>query len=461
MSLLAGFVLLAAQALEIHVDPRGGDDKGDGSVDRPFATIHRALALQALAPQRETVVRLGLGHFGADRGETLPILLPANVKIVGAGSKVCEVTGPIELPIFVLPASGTVSIESLVVRGGAVAFQATKSEGSDRKSTLDVSLVDVAVEECPLGIDLAAARGRLALRGDGLRMRATQKGLVAAGAAELALSLRRSLFAGGTDGIELTTEGAPEEGPSHALELIDCRFDGPEVAGLARRGKDGRNRAPRPWRIERCSFRGGRFGLLLELPGGDVPLEVVDCTFEECADVGLSSAGSGAGSGGEGARPTKLERCRFRWNAIGAQLHDVGGGVELADCRFEDSIGAGLSFASFGKAPLRLRAERCLLARNGAGVTGVCVAAERLDAELDRCTIADNARSGVQRARGPVSFRLSRCVVAGNRRDLDGLAEDATVDCFVGGDPGFVDRAGRDWRLQPGSPARAAGGAFE
>ncbi len=451
----------APDRLEIHVDARRGDDRGDGSSDQPFATIRKALALHAKTPERGAVLHLGLGHYGADTNEALPVRLPANVRLVGYGSRICEIVGVAGQPVIEAPASGAIAVESVALRDGSVGVAAA---AGDARSTADVTLVDVAIEDCERGVDLSPARGAVALRADGLRVRKAKEGLLAGGAAALTLALTRSSFVACREGVVLSTEGAPDEGPSQSLTLRSCRFDGNDEAGLVRRGKDGRSRATTPWLVESSSFRGSRIGLSLEIPGADVPFVIRDCLFAENENFGLALVGSGDALQGS----STIVGCRFRWNGVGAQLLTLGRELDLVDCRFEDSIGVGLSFGNWVGDRSILRATRCLFARNGgAGIFGLCEREDGIDVALDGCTIADNRGSGIERKnrkRGSGPWLLTNCVVAGNAPDLVKIEPAELRDCFVGGDPRFVDRAGRDYRLADDSPARAGGavpGAFD
>ena len=445
-----------SETMHLHVSQRGGSDAADGSADRPFATIRRALELAARFPERRSTIQLGIGHYGPDTGESFPIRLRDRVRLAGSGSRSCEIVGLPDLPVIELPASGSVTLESVVLRGGSSGIAAAAGCDADR---LEAAVVDVAIEGGAAGVDLARARGRIALRADGLRVsRASGPGLAAAGAAALELTLDRCSFRECREGVAISCDGAPPEGPDHALVARDCRFEGNELSGLVRQGADGRNRAAAPWRLESCLVRGSRIGVALEIPGGDIPFLLRDCEFVENEIFGLSMVGSGDPL--EGA--ARVEACRFRWNGVGAQILTMGRPLELVECRFEDSVGIGLHFGNWVGERSVLRAQRCIFACNGAaGLFVLCEREDGIDVSLDRCTVVDNRGSGVERRnrqRGSGPFRLARCVVAGNSPDLARIDAAELHDCAVGGDPRFVDRAARDWRLAPDSPARGEEG---
>jgi hypothetical protein len=444
--------------MEVNVSQSDGSDTaGDGSAERPFATLRRALERRAKEPERRAGIRLGLGSYGGDRGDAFPMRLPDHTRIVGFGSHTCELVGREGQPLFELPADGTVAIESLLLRGASAAIVAAAGDG---KSAVELALVDVAIDGCARGIDFAPARGRVALRADGLRVSHARSGLAASGAAELTLSLDDCEFAACDDGVAITSDGAPAAGPWQAVALRECRFDGNAGSGLVRRGSDGRNRAPQPWTIESSCFRGNRCGLSFEIPGGDVPFRIGDCVFTGNDVAGMAIVGSGAALAGT----SRVEGCRFRWNGVGAQLLTMGRPLEVERCRFEDSTGIGLNVGNWVGDHSSLRARRCLFAHNGAaGLFGVCEREHGIDVALDRCTVVDNRGGGVaseDEGHGSETWRLTRCIVAGNATDLENVAQTGVKECLVGGDPRFRDRAARDYRLAADSPARTADGVL-
>lgn len=462
MTPFAPLLLLVAALLaridavpRIHVDARRGKDAtGDGSAELPFQTLAKAIALRAAMEEPWVEIALAVGFHGEASGEALPVLLPAGVRVVGAGSESCELGGREGQPVVVLPKEGRVALESVALRGGAIGI-ACEPGG---RAPLEVELVDVRIEGSATALDLRSAAGPLALQADGLRTRATGVGLHADAGAPLNLALRRCLFAGGEEGLLLDDGRAQADGPARELSLSDCRFEGCANAGFVRRGGDGRERVTLPWRFERCEFRGARFGLALELPGGDVPLQVRDCRFEGNANFGASLVGSGEVR--EGA--TRFERCTFRWNGIGAQFLATGRPIEVDGCRFEDSIGIGLMVGNFTGARASLRLRDSLVAANGAtGLFVICERPDGLAVAVERCTIADNRGAGVEKKNrkfGTSALALARCVVAGHAADLVKLEPAEFAGCHVGGDPRFRARERRDYRLADDSPARDAEG---
>jgi len=443
--------VVARATPQLWVDARRGDDAaGDGSADRPWKTLAKAFATRERMEEAWVEVRLHVGAALAAGGEPFPLLLPAGVRLVGWGSQVSELVGNEGQPVVVLPKEGRVALESVVVRGGATGI-ATQAGG---KGTLEVALVDVVIEKSAVAIDLTAAEGTLVVRGDGVRTAATSIGLHADAGARLELDLARSTFRGGEQGLLIDDGRAKGDWPARAVRLDGCRFDGNESAGFVRRGVLGGEPAAPPWRLDRCEFRGARIGLALEIPGGDVPLAVRDCLFRENANFGASLVGSGALLPGE----LLFERCDFRWNGVGAQLLATGRTTTLRDCRFEDSIGIGLEFGTFTGEHARLAATRCLFARNGAaGLFAICERPEGMEVVIEQCTAVDNRGSGFERKNrkfGSGTVRLARSIACGNAADLVKIEAAETVGCFVGGDPRFVDRARRDYRLAADTPAR-------
>lgn len=452
-----------AQDLVLRVSERTGDDvAGDGSIDRPFATLKRALELHARAFDRRLELRIDLGHYGADRGETLPIRLPKQTRVIGPGSRSCEIVGGHDKPIFELPRGGTVTIEGVALRAATSAIVAPAGM---QGAFLDVVLADVWVEQSDVAVDLLPGSGRIALRADGLRVAKAQTGIATRGEAELFLTLEGCEFIECGEGVAISSDGAPDDGPRQELTVRGCRFDRNRSVGLVRRGADGRNRSRKPWKIERSEFRGSAIGLSFESPGGDVPFLIADCDFVANENFGLAIAGGGASPiRRDSETESRIEDCRFRWNGVGAQVLSLGRPLQVNFCRFEDSMGTGIHYGQLsGERTQTLRVGRSLFVRNGAGFVTLGESEEGLDVFIYRCTFADNRGGGVERRGrygGKGSFLLEDSIVSGNGRDLLGIDAATATRCLVGGDPRFVDRTARDYRPAPDSPARTADGVI-
>ncbi len=447
----------AAAPPRLWIDARRGKDVGgDGSQEQPFQTIAKALSVRALMEEEWVELRLQVGFYAAASGEPMPVVLPSGVRLVGYGPGSCELGGKEGQPVVLLPRHGRVAIESVALRGGSVGIEAQPG-GS---APLEVQLVDVRIEEVPVAVELSAAQARVHLRADGLRTKAASIGLHAGAGAPLSIDLSRCTFSGGTEGLVLDDSRVPPEGALRDVALRDCRFEGSEAVGFVRRGANGHEQTRAPWLFERCEFRGARMGMMFELPGGDVPLVVRDCTFLENTNFGVSSVGSGTTLDGV----TRFERCTFRWNGIGAQFLAAGRAVELDGCRVEDSIGIGLLFGNFTGARSTLRARDSTIVGNGAaGVFAICEQQNGIDVALAQCTIADNRGSGVERKDrkfGSGTITLTRCVVSGNATDVVKIEPAQQQQCHVGGDPRFRARERRDYRLADDTPARDSDGPF-
>ena len=439
----------------IHVDARRGEDGGgDGTLERPFQTVARALALRAQMEEPWVELRLAVGLHSAASGEALPLVLPSGVRLVGSGSGSCEFGGREGQPVIWLPKQGKVALEGVALRGGTVGI-ACEPGG---RAPLEVELVDVRIEGSETALSLAGAAGPVRLRADGLQTRATAVGLLADAGAPLELALHRSLFSGGNEGIVLDGARAQSDGPVRDLLLREVRFEGSLNAGFVRRGGDGRERCALPWRFERCEFRGARVGLAMELPGGDVPLLLRDCRFESNLNFGASVVGGGEAL--EGA--TRFERCTLRWNGIGAQFLANGRPIDVEGCRFEDSIGIGLMVGNFTGARSTFRARQTTVVSSGAaGIFVICERPEGLVVALDRCTVADNRGAGVEKKNrkfGSTQLLLTRCIVTGHSADLVKVDPAEQQACSIGGDPRFRARERRDYRLADDSPARDGDG---
>lgn len=465
--------------LRIHVDGRNGSDTaGDGTADKPYRTIQRALVLQAEAPERAAEIALAIGHYGRRRGavapeaekdrEVIPIRLPPNVSLAGAGSESCEITGELDQPIVQLADRGECRLAGVTLRGGATAVVASPVAGGAR---LAVACVDLAIRECADGIDLDPAGGSVRLRADGLRVRGGKAGLHATGATRLDLSLARCSFRECEEGVRLDTGHAPADGARHALDVSDCRFERGTGVALRRLGNAPLAADATPWRIRGSTFAGNEAGIALEIPNGDLPIEIEGCDFLENSLFAVSLVGSGEPLEGS----SRISGCRMRWNGVGVNLLSCGRTVELASCRIEESTGNGLFAGLLGGKRSSATLSRCLVVCNGGcGLFGLCEAKSGLTVALERCTVADNRGHGIEqkgRATG-AAFWLSRSIVVGNAVDLVKVEAAQVKECLLGsgssdaargvdvGDPKFVDRGGRDFRLAPDSPARRADGVL-
>jgi hypothetical protein len=439
-----------------------GDDAGDGSEAAPFRTLTRALARVRAGQQAaggtsgRWRVLAAAGTYDAAAGETFPLPLPGGVTLQGAGAGVTIVAGPAPL-----------LVESRLVSGEAVALVGLTLQGAGAGRGLLVQHVDQGGEGARTIVRDVACEGLdegLRVEGPGLLdgvvtaellvelsgVRATDCGTGAALAGPLAVAavVRDAAFT--RCGVGLLLEASLAAGPAvRETSVTRSLFEACREAGVRLAG--GRpDDAPRTF--SDCDFVGNDTGLELPVPAADAPLVLTRCRFLRNTSFGLRAGGQR----GDPARTTRVEDGLFRWNGVGVHVTNVQAPWELSRCRIEDSTGVGLFVANFTAEPVTLLLRDSLVARNGAAGLYFLADGRRLDVQAVHCTIADNAGAGVERKHrhsGTSRFLLAGCLVAGNGTDLVRVEEAEVQGCLVGGDPGFVDRDARDWRLRAGSPA--------
>ncbi len=459
----------------LHVAREASDDAGDGSEATPFRTLTRAL--RAVQAERDAPggaagrwrVQAGAGTYDAAAGESFPLPLPGGVTLQGAGAGVTIVAGPAATLVESRLSSGEAAVLARLTLQGAGGERGLLArhvgQGAPGASTIvrDVALQAFAeglrVEGPPL-LD-GAVTAELLAELSGLRVTDCGLGAVLAGPLPVAAVVRDSAFT--ACGVGLLIDAPTAAGPAaHETSIARSLFESCREAGVRLAG--GRpDDAPRAFTD--CDFVGNDTGLDLPVPAADAPLRLQRCRFLRNTSFGLRASGQR----GDPARATLVEDGQFRWNGVGVHVTNVQAAWDLSRCRIEDSTGVGLFVANFTAEPVALRLRDSLVARNGAAGLYFLADGRRLDVQVVHCTLADNAGAGVERKHrhaGTSRFLLAGCVVAGNAQDLVRVEAAEVQGCLVGdgapgdaaagnlaGDPGFLDRDARDWRLRAGSPA--------
>lgn len=446
----------------LHVSRETGDDGGDGSEAAPFRTLTRALRQVRSAHDFESGnsgrwrVLAAAGTYDAAAGESFPLDLPGGAALQGAGAGVTIVAGPAPLLVESLLYQGRAAeLSGLTLQGagsgrGLLARHTDPGGAGSRTSVRDVVLegLDEGLRVEGPGLLDGAVTAELLVDLSGVRAIDCGAGAVLAGPLALAAVVRDCVFT--RCGVGLLLEAPEAAGPApHGTLVTRSLFESCREAGARLAGGDPAD-APRVF--EDCDFVGNDTGLDLPVPAADAPLRLLRCRFLRNTSFGLRASGRR----GDPARGTAVEDGLFRWNGVGVHVTNVQAPWELSRCRLEDSTGAGLFVANFTAEPVTLRLRDCLVARNGAAGLYFLADGRRLDVQAVHCTIAGNAGAGVERKHrhaGTSRFVLAGCIVSGNRTDLVRVEEAEVQGCLVGGDPGFVDRVARDWRLRAGSPA--------
>lgn len=446
----------------LHVAREAGDDAGDGSEAAPFRTLSRAL--EQVRAERQAAggasgrwrVLAAAGTYDAAAGETFPLPLPGGVTLQGAGAGVTVVAGPAPLLVESRLAAGEAAVlAGLTLQGagsgrGLLARHVEQGGAGARTILRDVSLegLDEGLRVEGPGLLDGVVTAELLVELSGVRATDCGTGAALAGPLAVAAVVRDAVFT--RCGVGLLLEASAAAGPAlHGTSVTRSLFESCREAGVRLAG--GRpDDAPRAF--SDCDFVGNDTGLELPVPAADAPLVLSRCRFLRNTSFGLRASGQR----GDPARTTRVEDGLFRWNGVGVHVTNVQAPWELSRCRIEDSAGAGLFVANFTAEPVTLRLRDSLVARNGAAGLYFLADGRRLDVQAVHCTIADNAGAGVERKHrhsGTSRFLLAGCIVSGNGTDLVRVEEAEVQGCLVGGDPGFVDREARDWRLRAGSPA--------
>lgn len=103
---------LAAHAATYHVAIAGNDSTGDGSVAKPYATIHQAM----LVATPGDVVAVAPGFFSED------VTMTAGVSLEGAGSALTTLYGTGTRSVIVASNAGATMISGLTIKGGSAAY---------------------------------------------------------------------------------------------------------------------------------------------------------------------------------------------------------------------------------------------------------------------------------------------------------------------------------------------------
>ncbi len=435
----------------------------DGSSEKPFRSIREALEKARGSGEQPVVIHLDVGTYGKNSGDEFPLMLPRRCHFRGYGSRSTTLEGDPDKPVFLLPKGGIHVLRALRIEGGArgVAFE-TGPLSSDRSM---LHLFDVSIARCDAGVE-GSAGGSITISADGLRVASCDRGLFIASGANLSLTLVRSALSRNRDALLIEGSRAVV-----SISCDDCSFADQEGCGVRCTGGATPD-CPKPWRFEGCVFERNGIGVSLEIPGGDVPLELFDCRFSENEQFGLALVGGGAPL--EGC--TRVEDCRFRWNGIGLHLLSCGRPVQISRCRVEDSVGNGVFCGLFVGQRSAVELRHSVLAGNGAaGLFGLSEVKDGLSLKVDHCTIADNLQSGIERKHrklGSILLRVENSIVAFNARDLLRIEPAEVEGCLIRepgldgpsaaltGDPLFLDREARDYRLAPDSPAIREGKAL-
>lgn len=255
--------------------------------------------------------------------------------------------------------------------------------------------------------------------------------------------------------------GAIEVSASPDLRVADSRFEGCSAfrdsgGAIASGGSH--------LVIERTSFAGcvcggfgGARGGALSAGGGSVV--VLDSTFSSC----LSDGGGAIGA-------TSVALTMTKCSIVSCGADGIAGGVFLnnstahfAECLFRSNWGGSFSnvgAALYSNTVSTTTLTRCEFIENGSSFSTTQSVVQ--GATLERCSIVGNATYEFGSSGVVNNCVLNSCVVWGNLPPIGPLtASTATYSNIEGGHsglgniatpPSFVDRAGGDLRLLPGSP---------
>ena len=450
-------VSLTVQTL--FVSARTGDDeRGVGSESEPYRSVHRALRelAEREAPQ-EAEIRVDVGRYDESSGEQFPLRVPANCRIRGHAPDVSVLDLGNAVCGIVVGNGGRAELADLGIHGGDAGCRIT----APPSAVTTILLEDVLFERCAAGLVVEAESQDTALEVvlDSVRFIDCSDAVAVRGSGAISLEVARSRFRDGEVGVAVRVADAESR---CRVDLRNSSFAGYRRAGVELNLAAAPNR-PAP-RIVECRFTECEIGVSLPLGGGDHPLFVSGCSFEDNRLFGIRAVGQNAGVVAEASR---VEDSSFRWNGAAVQILNTASPYRLIGLEIFDQVGAGVSVASTRELDVEL--VDCVIAQNGAAGIHSLVDAQQLRLRIDQCTLADNRTAALHltsKRGGQAGVSVRRSILAGEtlvlgESDLDvaecllfgsGVA-DAEGDTNLRGNPRFRDPTRRDYRLRDDSPA--------
>lgn len=456
--------------LEIHVSARtGSDEKGKGNVAAPFRSITKALQAVQAGEAQNTRIVLDVGTYSTEYGESFPLILEPGIHLKGLVVGATILKGD-DNSLLIQARGGEPAtlIENLTLQDAETGIRFLQDAALGGRFIAN----GLQMRSMTCGMDVRGgqepAGATIELSLSSIRVLDCSEGLTIQGEGAIEAHLKDASFNKNRIGVLLNGDTSQGKGVHHTLVFKDCLFSEHEIAGILRRGSDGKNRAVTPYQLEDCIFRGNKIGLHFELPAGDSPIEIAACSFLENTSFGLRIVGQEGAPSNESV----IRDSTFLWNGVGMQVTSIRGVYSIRRNRIMDNLGNGIFCGNILAEPIRMLFSDNLIGHNGASGIYCLTDGRNLHVQCVNNTIVSNGSYGLHchnKHGGASTYDIRNSIFFGNREDMAWIQEESVSNCHMGGgqfvdvnqnlggNPGFANPSKRDYRLVSTSPCRDKG----